>query len=130
MSEPFATHHVRLAGPARMAFSEIALAWSLNRAEQDALLGQPVEAAFAGPGSVMPGPSWPETLERVSYLVGIYAVLHTLFSDNRQANDWVRRPNTGRPFYGASALALMCSGRLTDLAAVRDHLEFEGLGPI
>lgn len=129
MSERFAIHDVRLAGPARQAFSLIAQAWSFTAAEQEALLGRPVEVAFTGPSSEISDPDWPETLERVSYLIGIYVALHTVFSTQRQANDWIRRPNNARLFNGASALTLMCSGRLADLAAVRGHLDVEGLGP-
>ncbi|MBH1634019.1 DUF2384 domain-containing protein [Stenotrophomonas maltophilia] len=65
----------------------------------------------------------------MSYLIGIHAGLHNIFSVQRQADGWIRRPNTGRLFNGASALALMCSGQLIDLAAVREHLETNGMGP-
>ena len=36
--------------------------------------------------------------------------LHTLFSDDAQANGWIQRPNTGPGFEGRPALALMLSG--------------------
>ncbi|HDS1136978.1 hypothetical protein I5V52_13285 [Stenotrophomonas maltophilia] len=42
----------------------------------------------------------------------------------------MRRPNTGRPFNGAIALALMCSGQLIDLAAVREHWRRTEWGPL
>lgn len=129
MSEPFVPTDRRLAGPARQAFCQIARAWSLTNAEQCALLGQWVEAAFAAQSSGIRGLRWPETLERLSYLIGIYVALHTIFSDPRQADDWIRRPNNGRLFNGDSALALMRSGQLADLAAVRKHLDSDGLGP-
>jgi len=78
--------------------------------------------------STLGGDRWQETLTRVSYLIGIYQVLHTIFSNPQQANSRVRRPNRGTLFKGDSALQLMCRGRLEDLAAVRQHLEIEGLG--
>ena len=68
-----------------------------------------------------------EALERISYLLGIYRAVHTIFPNQQQADGWVRQPNSAPLFQGASALALMCSGRLDDLAAVRQHLEAGGL---
>jgi hypothetical protein len=124
------TEVVRLAEAARQTFRQIAMAWSLTYQEQSALLGQPVEIAFAVLYSSASGATRAETLERASYLIGIYVALHNIFSDQRQADGWIRRPNTGRLFNGASALALMCSGQLIDLAAVREHLETNGMGPL
>ncbi len=70
---------------------------------------------------------WPETLKRISFVLGIYAALHTLFPDQQQADGWIRRPNAGAPFKGEPALALMCTGRLGDLEIVREYLEGQGL---
>lgn len=36
--------------------------------------------------------------------------LHTLFTDDAQANGWIHRPNTGPGFDGRPALALMLNG--------------------
>lgn len=116
-----------LAGPALQAFVQIVNAWSLTELEQSAILGQPVEAAFAVLKTGVVDDIWPETLERVSYLIGIYRALRTIFPNQQQADGWVRRPNTAAPFSGDNALALMCSGRLSDLATVRQYLEAEVL---
>jgi hypothetical protein len=51
---------------------------------------------------------WPETLERISYVLGIYRALHILLPSQQQANSWVRRPDTGAPFKGDTAMRLMC----------------------
>jgi hypothetical protein len=69
---------------------------------------------------------WPETLQRISFVLGIYAALHTLFPDQQQADGWIRRPNAGAPFKGEPALALMCTGGLGDLEIVREYLDGEG----
>lgn len=127
MSQRFDREDLRLAGPALRAFTQIASAWSLSPQEQSQILGQPVESAFAVLETGVTDPSWPETLQRVSYLIGIYRLLHTIFSDSQQANGWVRRPNNSKIFNGNSALALMCSGHAADLAQVRQHLETDGL---
>ncbi|MGE8210289.1 MAG: antitoxin Xre/MbcA/ParS toxin-binding domain-containing protein [Stenotrophomonas rhizophila] len=128
MSEPFVGEDRSLARPALMAFTEIAGAWSLTQQERLAILGQPVETAFASLETGTVDDRWPETIERVGYLIGIYRLLHAIFSDRQQADGWVRRPNTGSPFKGDSALALMCSGDVADLATVREYLEANRLG--
>lgn len=111
-------------GPARRVFARIAALWSLSEDEQNAILGQPVEVVFQfdeGTGDVHI-----ETLERVSYLIGIYRALHAIFPDDEQADRWIRRANMAPPFGGYPALALMCTGRVSDLASVRQHLDSQG----
>ncbi len=62
-----------------------------------------------------------DTLERLSYLAGIYKGVQLLFSDPGQWKNWVRKPN--RDFGGASALDRMLAGRVVDLADVRRYLD-------
>jgi len=118
--------HPCLAGPGLRAFFHIAKAWMLSAQEQSAILGRPIGAASpkleVGEADGLP----PETLERISYVLGIYRALHTLFPDQQQADSWLRRPNSAAPFKGASALALMCTGHLSDLATVREYLDAQG----
>lgn len=128
MSESFSREDRQLAGPALKAFTQIAHAWSLSSQEQTALLGRPVELAFAILDTGIADRHWPETLERISYLIVIYRLLHLIFSDQQQADGWVRRPNSASLCKGKSALELMCSGQMADLAAVRQHLEANALG--
>lgn len=67
-----------------------------------------------------------ETLERVSYLVGIYRALHAIFPNDDQADRWIRRANQASPFGCLPALALMYTGRVCDLASVRQYLDAQG----
>ena len=62
-----------------------------------------------------------DTLERLSYLAGIYKAVQLLFSDPTQWKNWVRKPN--RDFGGASALERMLVGRVVDLVDVRRYLD-------
>ena len=126
MSRPPATLDGALAGPALRAFNQVADAWSLTELEQRAILGQPVDAAFAVIGAGEVEDLWPDTLKRVRYVLGIYRALHTIFSDPEQADSWARRPSADPTFIGSTALALMSTGRLSDLASVRQHLEAGG----
>jgi len=62
-----------------------------------------------------------DTLERLSYLAGIYKAVQLLFSDPTQWKHWVRKPNSD--FGGASALERMLVGRVVDLVDVRRYLD-------
>ncbi|MER2020420.1 MAG: hypothetical protein ABS932_02605 [Stenotrophomonas sp.] len=127
MSKHFAGNDSALAGPALRAFNQIAKAWSLTTSERSAVLAQPedIVVTVAQTGVVEELP--PETLERISYVLGIYHALHTIFPNQAQADGWIRRPSTAGLFKGATALALMCSGKIEDLASVRAFLEAGGL---
>jgi len=64
-----------------------------------------------------------DTLERISYLMGIHKSLRILFGQGDAAYEWVRKPNTAAPFNGRSALEYMLAGRVVDLADVRRYLD-------
>ena len=130
MNQPSSWENSSLEGPALRTFTGISKAWSLTKLEQSAILGQPIDATFPVVETGVIEELLPETLERISYVVGIYRALHTIFSDPEQADGWIRRPNSAPLFDGASALSVMCRGRVADLASVRRHLEEEGLGPL
>ena len=62
-----------------------------------------------------------DTLERLSYVAGIYKALQLLFPNPEQWSEWIRRPN--RDFGGQPALERMLGGRVVDLADVRRYLD-------
>ena len=65
-----------------------------------------------------------DTLERISYLMGIHKALRILFSNTpERAYEWVHKPNTAAPFNGQSALGYMLAGQVVDLADVRRYLD-------
>ena len=66
-----------------------------------------------------------DTLERLSYLLGIYKSLQILLPDARAADEWVRKPNSAPPFGGRPALERMLSGQVADLYVVRQYLDAE-----
>jgi hypothetical protein len=63
----------------------------------------------------------PNTLERLSYIAGIYKAIQILFSDPAAWKGWVRKPN--RDFGGEPVLKRMLAGRVVDLADVRRYLD-------
>lgn len=62
-----------------------------------------------------------DTLERLSYLAGIYKALQLLFNEPSQWKQWIHKPN--RDFAGRSALDRMLAGRMVDLIDVRRYLD-------
>ncbi len=62
-----------------------------------------------------------DTLERLSYIAGIYKALQLLLPTKAQWQEWVHKPN--QAFGGESALDRMMGGNVVDLADVRRYLD-------
>lgn len=107
------------------AFFTIVAAWGLKDEEKRVLLGRPSKATFYRWKAGATGHPSADTLERISYILGIYRALQILFRDAKLADDWVRRPNLASPFGGRSALDRMLSGHVADLFVVRRYLDAE-----
>lgn len=112
-----------LAGPALRTFFRIAQAWGLSVAEQMTLLGLSSRSTFFKWQKEGDGLLARDTLERISYVLGIYKALQILLPDARAADAWVRQPNDAPPFGGRPALARMLSGHVADLYVVRQYLD-------
>ena len=112
-----------LSGPALRTFFRIAGLWDLSVDEQMTLLGGTARSTYfkwkKNPNTVLPR----DTLERISYIVGIYKALQVLLPDEQAADEWVTRPNVAPMFAGQSALDRMMSGHVADLFVVRQHLD-------
>jgi hypothetical protein len=95
--------------------------WGLTMEEVRVLLGQPSRARLYNwkAGKIRGLPH--DTLRRISYLLGIHKALQILYSEPALADAWIRRSNAA--FGGQSALERMLAGDITDLAAVRAHLD-------
>jgi hypothetical protein len=105
------------------AFFRICEAWKLRVAEQRILLGNPPESTFYKWKRERAGTLGRDTLERISYLLGIWKDLEILLPEPRHADAWVHRDNDAWPFGGRSALARMLSGQVADLYEVRRYLD-------
>lgn len=111
----------RASGAAKRAFFRVAQLWGVTNEEAIVLLGRPSRTTFFAWKKGEGGTLSRDTLERVSYLLGIYKALQLLFPNPAQADAWVRRPNT--QFGGRSALDRMLGGNVADLHAVRAYLD-------
>ena len=112
-----------LAGPALRTFFRMAEQWKLRIADQRKLLGDPPESTFYKWKRERDAALGRDTLERISYLLGIWQALQILFPDPDQADAWLHRPNTAPLFGGHSALERMLSGNVADLYVVRQYLD-------
>jgi uncharacterized protein (DUF2384 family) len=111
-----------LSGPALRTFFNIAQAWHLTNDEQMTLLGAE-RSTFYKWKRERDGLLSKDTLERVSYILGIFKALNILFPKAEAADAWIRRPNTAPLFGGKSALDRMLSGKVADLYVVRQYLD-------
>lgn len=109
---------------AAKTFVRLATAWKLTVAEQCAALGNVSKQTIYNwrrhPQRARLGD---DQFDRISYLLGIYKALHILFTRPEQADSWIRRRNDAVPFGGKPAAALMFSGRMSELIAVRRYLD-------
>lgn len=114
-----------LSGPALRAFFRIAQLWNLSNDEQMILLGISARSTYYKWKKNTDVVLSRDTLERISYILGIYKSLQILLPDQKLADEWVKRPNSAPLFDGRSALDLMMSGRVADLFIVRQYLDAE-----
>ena len=113
----------RVSGPALRTFFRIAEAWRLGIKDQIVLLGRPSKSSFYRWKQVENVALPHDTLERLSYLFGIYSALQILLPQPEAADSWIRKPNTAPLFGGRSALERMLSGQVADLYMVRQYLD-------
>jgi hypothetical protein len=114
----------RAAGQALLrTFFAIVEGWKLSPREAMALLGLRSRSTYHvwkdGRAGALPR----DTLERISYVLGIYKALQLLLPSDESADAWIRKPNTGPLFGGRSALDRLLSGNVADLYEVRRYLD-------
>lgn len=113
-----------MSGAGLRTFFNIADLWKLSGKESMTLLGVANESTFY---------KWKrdpncctlarDTLERISYILGIYKALQILLPRESSADDWIKKENNAPMFGGRSALERMLSGNVVDLYVVRQYLD-------
>jgi hypothetical protein len=117
-----------LGSPAFRAFSGLVGAWKLSEAEQMKLLGLTSRSTLYRWKSGRVSKPRRDTLERVSYLLGIFRAINILLPNEERADAWMRAPNRVPLFGGESALDRMTGGNVGDLYVFRRYLEAQCLG--
>lgn len=111
---------------ALQAFFRIAEDWRLTNEQQRVLLGSPATSTFFKWKKHRDGRLSLDTLDRVSYVMGIHKALRIIFGDIKAVQRWIHAPNDSPHFVGRSAIEFMTgSGHLEDLAIVRRYLDAE-----
>lgn len=114
------------AGPALHAFFNIAKAWKLNHSQICILLGLSTESTFYNwkkkPTQAVLNN---DTIERLSYIFGIYKALQILLPNPMIADNWVNLPNNNTLFNGQKPLERMLQAHVVDLYLVRRYLDTE-----
>ena len=114
----------RAAGQALLrTYFNIADAWKLSAREAMTLLGLRSRSTYHvwrdGRSGALPR----DTLERISYVLGIYKALQILLPPGEAADAWIRKPNAAALFGNRSALDRLLSGNVADLYEVRRYLD-------
>ncbi|MGH8674321.1 MAG: MbcA/ParS/Xre antitoxin family protein [Burkholderiales bacterium] len=121
--ELIASNSEKVSAPALRTFFRIADSWDLSNKERIKLLGSPARSTFYywkhAQGVALPR----DTLERLSYVFGIYKALQILLPRPEAADAWIKKPNAAPLFGGHSALDRMLSGQVGDLFLVRQYLD-------
>ena len=114
--------NLKMSDVAKQTFFRIMQLWGVTDNQARILLGQPSKATLYNWKRLSGGKLPHDTLERVSYIVGIYKALQILFPDPKQADAWMTKPN--QHFGNQSALEKMLAGNVADIHAVRQYLDY------
>ena len=113
----------QLAHKGLAAFFRIAERWQLTAQQQQTVLGQPARSTFFKWKSGQPGAIGKDTLERLSYVVGIYKALQILIPRADLADAWITSPNDAPLFNGQPPIAMLTEGSVASLYRVRAYLD-------
>lgn len=117
-----------LAPTAVRAFGRLAEIWQLSGAQQAKLLGldeTQLSTLYKWKSQPQRANLSHDTLDRISYLTGIYKALHILLPDDAAADSWIHRQNDAPLFGGTAPIDRMLSGAMYDLHVVRAYLDAE-----
>lgn len=104
-------------------YMRIADKWGLSMVERQRLLGVGQSTFYRWKEQKVTAGLDLAILERVSYILRIYAALEILLPVPERADAWVRTPNAAPIFGGQPALDRMLGGKVGDLMVVADYLD-------
>lgn len=113
-----------VAQAALQSFFALSERWGLTAIQERVLLGDPPSSTFFRWKSARNASRLSrDTLDRISYLLGIHKALRVLLPTEEAAYRWVAAANDAAPFGGQPALDHMLGGSVTDIADVRRYLD-------
>ena len=115
--------HVALKG-----FFGICREWDCTQKEMMQLLGGVSRSTLAKYETLPHVTLSQDTLERISYILGIYKSLRAMYPTAERANRRVRLETSEPPFLGASALDFMALGSMKHLAETRRYVDAKRAG--
>jgi uncharacterized protein (DUF2384 family) len=95
--------------------------WNLGREDRATLLAASPRSVSRWQSEGVAADLTRDQLERISYVLGIYAGLRAVLGDVEFADEWVRRPNAD--FGDRTPLDRMLAGNVGDLAEVRSYVD-------
>lgn len=101
-------------------FFNIMNEWGGRNSDQIILLGRPCSTTFYNWKKEKVWSLSADTMERISYIVGVYKALGILFPTREQANAWIKKPNSH--FSNESALGYMLKGSKMHLNEMHKYL--------
>lgn len=117
------TEPQNIAGGALRTFFQIAESWGLTEEDAQRTLGCPRTTYFRWKRDPCAARLSHDTLERLSYIFGIYKNLQILLPSPDAADTWIKRPNTAPLFAGRPPLERLRAGQVADLFVVRQYLD-------
>lgn len=107
--------------PALRAFFGLAKLWHLSEQEQMKLLGLASRSTLHSWRGGRVTKASRDSIEQISFLLGILNAINTLLPDPNRADAWMRAPNTALLFGGRSALERMTSGNVGEPYVIRQY---------
>lgn len=120
-SEVLAQNPSKTAKVVLKVFFNIMNEWNVKNQDQITLLGKPGSTTFYNWKKGQASSLSVDTMERISYIIGIYKALGILFPTREQADAWIKKPNSH--FNNESALAYMLNGSMVHLNDMRRYLD-------
>jgi len=118
---------LRLAGRDSAALRtvlNILATWGLNGEQTSVILGTPLRTVYSWREKIKNGGSLKEplavdTVERLSYILGVWEATMILLPSEAEASKFLQSPNESAVFGGRSPLQRMLDGQVADLTVVR-----------
>src|SRR5690554_89569 len=115
--------HVALKG-----FFGICREWDCTQEEMMQLLGGVSQSTLAEYQKLPHVKLSPDTLERISYILGIYKSLRIMYPTAERANRRIRLETSEVPFAGTSAVDFMARGSMRHLMEARRYFDARRAG--